>query len=302
MSLNIVKNGCIYPNYEYKVINGPIIYNGITYNTDDIFVGVSGLNFYNETNLIDLTPKMTSNTSPSGECIGDSVYRNYTTYDFWKAFNKTTNDSNDSWISEETVTIDFPHWIGYKFDDLTICNKFIVYPRNSSSTLPPKKIKIESSFDGITWIELYKYTENDFYYKSYSKCYNFNNETGYFYYRLFIEEAFGTTYVAVGDLKMMYEPQNDIIITLASKIKSQSVEYKEVNRDIKKITNSFNDLAIEYENPPYADKFTIKQTQFKNLTIDTPTQPKFGEVLKMTNIKMFSKPLNGYQRKMESNI
>jgi len=298
--INKIENGCIQYNVEYKVEQGTITYNGITYNAGDYFIGLSDYQYFDESIITDLIPDMTSNTSPSGECIGDGVYRDSSNYQYWKAFNKSLYDNNDNWISKETVDKPFPHWIGYKFENPVICNKFIVQVSRYRYYTGPKKIKIESSNNGINWVELYKYEEQYFPNSKFKKCYKFDNEIPYLYYRLFIEEGFSTIYVEVGELIMLYEQLTSVIITTTSKIKSVSAEYK-LNETPTKHNNKFNNLAIEHENSTYSGNFSDK-TQFKELGIEIPVQKEYGEIMKTTNIKMFSKPLNGHQRRIENNI
>ncbi len=294
-----IENGCIQSNVEYKVVSGTIQYNGITYNAGDIFVGIEDLPYYDETVITDLIPDMTSNTSPSGMCFGDGVYRNYAQYNYWKAFNKSVYDNNDNWLSLETVDKPFPHWIGYKFEECVICNKFIVQTRIGDHVHVPKKIKIEASNNYIDWVELYKFNELDFPDKKYRKCYNFFNNTAYMYYRLFIEEGYSDTYVGIGELTMLYETTPNAVVTTVSKIQHVLVEYENTN-NIKKYDNKFSSIVTEYEIAPYNGKYNI-DTQFKNLSITIPTNPEYGEVLKVSNIRMFKTPLRGNQKYNESN-
>jgi len=294
-----IENGCIQPNIEYKILNGSITYNNVTYNAGDVFIGIDNFPYYDETIITDLTPDMTSNTAPSGECIGDGVYRNSVTYAYWKAFNKSLYDNNDAWISKETVDKAFPHWIGYKFDDCVVCNKFIVQSRILNYSTAPKKIKIEASNNAIDWVELYKFNEYYFPDKAFRKCYKFNNNIPYQYYRLLIEEGFSTTYTSVGELTMLHEEDSNIFITNASKIKKVTAEYDNQN-EIYKTTNKFNTLATEYEVEPYSGIYK-EQTQFKEIGIELPTSKEYGEVLRVSNIRMFSKPLTGNQKRNEQN-
>ena len=98
---------------------------------------------------------------------------------------------------------------------------------------------------------------------------------------------------------MVYEEETNITITETSKIKSKSVEYN-IPNEISPDTNVFRDLAVEYEAEPFRGKFN-EQTQFKSISIETPAPDAYGEVLSVSNIRMFSKPLTGNQKAIEDN-
>jgi len=300
--INIIDNGCIQPNIKYKVEQGTIIYNGITYTAGDHFIGLENFPYYDTSVITDLIPDMTSNTTPSGECIGDGVYRDSYQYQYWKAFNKSISDSNDAWISKESVDKPFPHWIGYKFDSCVICNKIIIQTRISNAWDGPSIFNIEASNNLIDWIILYKVKEKKFSNRKYRKCYKLNNNTPYMYYRIFIKEQLVPTmisYVAIGEITMLYEQDTNIIITTDSKIQDVSTEYNTFNIPVKHY-NKFNNFAIEYEIDPY-DKKTDDITKFKEIGIELPAPSDYGEVLKVSNIRMFKTPLRGNQKYNESN-
>jgi hypothetical protein len=298
MSVNYIKNGCIIPNREYKVIAGSFVYNSVTYSAGDYFVGTTK-SFYDDGNYTILTPDMTSNTVPSGKCIGDSIYQHNAGYNFWKAFNRS---GTDRWISADSTVSSFPHWIGYKFDNLTICNKVCFMTQsNIFDGRIPSKIKIESSFNGIEWVELYRSNISSMTDNYNLKCFEFNNEIEYYYYRLFIEENYNLKYATVGELYFIYEDYNNsnVKIIETSKIITNNIEYSTPEINVNKQW-SIQDVSIEYSPDPYDGKFDT-QTKFNTLTIESNNKA-YGNILKTTNIKMFSNPLNGYQRRAEGDI
>jgi hypothetical protein len=93
---------------------------------------------------IGLVPIMTSNTTPSGVCIGSTFYG--TGNEFYKAFD---SDSSTLWASQNSDKTNA--WIGYAFDTPVICTSFIL---NSYTGRTFATVYVEGSDDGITWTTL----------------------------------------------------------------------------------------------------------------------------------------------------
>lgn len=92
-----------------------------------------------------LVPTMTSNTTPSGECIASGIYS--AGFEAYKAF-----DGNDStkWCAEGTTN----KWVGYVFPNATKVGKvFLQNPTDSYSPQGVKTFKIQYSDNGTDWTD-----------------------------------------------------------------------------------------------------------------------------------------------------
>lgn len=94
-----------------------------------------------------LVPKMTSNTTPSGECFGSSV--NSSTYDYYKAFD---GDNSTLWAPS---TGDTPQSIGYKSASAICVKSLKIYPYIYNGTTPSiATFQLQGSNDNSTWIDI----------------------------------------------------------------------------------------------------------------------------------------------------
>ena len=104
---------------------------------------------------IPLIPKMTSNTTPSGKCIGGSIVGGYPLY---YAFDQNTNTFYACSDTSNNGTNSGDKYIGYVFDNRA-CVRSIVFT-NSTSYGIPTKFTIEGSNDGTNWDILGTFTNN----------------------------------------------------------------------------------------------------------------------------------------------
>lgn len=110
------------------------------------FEGVNAqATFYPLTDIVKLIPLMTSDTTPSGQVIYNSVYTQSGSYAGWKAF-----DGNDStgWAAASNTT---GNYIGYVFVNPVLVTNAILYNKNEGS---PCTCVIQASDDGTTWINI----------------------------------------------------------------------------------------------------------------------------------------------------
>lgn len=147
-----------------------------------------------------LVPKMTSNTTPSGEAISSGVYDNH--YDNYKAFNGTLIGEYDAWVSKKGQTNNC--WIGYDFGFDVVVRKFTITNRNFiTNPIPHIKSAILQGFDGNNWNDIQTYTggfpttSNG----SASFIVDSSNAGSYSKYRLYITSSEGFDYVQVGLLQ-----------------------------------------------------------------------------------------------------
>jgi hypothetical protein len=126
---------------------------------------------------IPLVPVMTSNTTPSGECISISEYSSST--ETYLAFD---GDAESTWTSSSTTA---PVWIGYEFPQAKIVNGVKLRIGNSSATNVSTTFKLQYSDTGNSddWTDIgdsvttTATTEN---------LYTFENSTAHLYYRIYI--------------------------------------------------------------------------------------------------------------------
>ena len=94
-----------------------------------------------------LVPKMTSNTTPSGECFGSSV--NSSTYDYYKAFD---GDNSTMWAPS---TGNMPQTIGYKSASAICVKSLKIYPYIYNGTTPSiATFQLQGSNDNSTWVDI----------------------------------------------------------------------------------------------------------------------------------------------------
>lgn len=136
-----------------------------------------------------LIPTMTSDTTPSGEVIYDSV--NSTDYGY-KAFD---NSESTVWTSTATAN----GYIGYHFTEKVTAKKVYLYQAVQSGTnYRCNECKIQASNNGNDWVDL---TDTMDISSSISKYITLNNTVGYEYYRLYIVNGSNNNRVGIGELQ-----------------------------------------------------------------------------------------------------
>lgn len=103
-----------------------------------------------------VVPKMTSNTEPEGECIGDSTVVttiNPNDWYYWKPFNRS-NVADNAGETQSTLLAINNYW-GYDFKKPVMVQKmtFKTYIY-SDSNLSLKNFKVQGSLDGNTWTDI----------------------------------------------------------------------------------------------------------------------------------------------------
>lgn len=122
-------------------------------------------------------PVMTSNTTPSGECFGSSIFN--TSTDFYKAF-----DNNDSTSWNSTVAGSIGSTVGYDFGKPTVINKVRIYATNTLNN--PTNVTIQG-YD-TEWHDITTFDRSTL-----DTTNTFNNNTAYTKYRVKVNTFGGTT-------------------------------------------------------------------------------------------------------------
>lgn len=144
-----------------------------------------------------LVPKMTSNTTPSGEVIANDYLDNY--YPF-KVFNGTNINTYDSWVyygNGSNIA-----WIGYKFTSPVCISKVFIANRNEVTPRGINSFKIQGSNDKSTWTDVSEVLNNTGgNVQSATSSYEFDNDKNFIYYRLFVVSVHDTRFCGLGMLQ-----------------------------------------------------------------------------------------------------
>lgn len=164
--------------------------------------------------LVNLIPKMTSNTAPSGVARASAIYGS--NYPAWKAFDKeSTSEAASAWLTPSGTTTG---WLEYEFDESQVVNSYGIFPReNYERTHAPNTWTFEGSNNGVDYDVLdSRSNETDWVFKE-RKKYDFDNSVPYKMYRINITKNDGyATYTAIQELEMFFEDRNTNKILLLS--------------------------------------------------------------------------------------
>ena len=131
--------------------------------------------------LYKLIPKLSSNSQDGYEATASSVWTNDSGHQPFYAFDGA---SNTKWASDGTGT----QWLQIKFPTATISNvaKIISRTDGNYNNQAPKDFEIQGSNDGETWTTLTSQTDVSWSSQGQIQTFEYENETAYLYYRLFI--------------------------------------------------------------------------------------------------------------------
>lgn len=168
-----------------------LLYSGTTSGSTTWNTTTLQFNGYGSDKDFSLVPTMTSNTTPSGEAISDSIYDSSTQP--WKAMNGVL-DGSSYWESDYNA---YPHWIGYKSTSATVVTgiRFGTQGCGSYSTgIMVKNYKVQGSNNGTDWTDIYTgQCPNTGNANPYVEQKTFDNTTSYKYHRLYIEDRWDTS-------------------------------------------------------------------------------------------------------------
>lgn len=196
-------------SFEQAIPKGYYSYDGNQSNFNNKILLSSGGKTYSLTPLMykdeTTTPKMTSNTAPSGRAFASSVYN--TSVEPWLAF-----DRSDSFYM--SASSGGAGHLGYEFNNSISVGKYSVRSANVI-TRSPKDWTFEGSNDGINWDVLDTQTNQTWTAINTDKEYVIDTSRikGYKMYRLNWTANGGNTYTSIGELKQ-YEiiPQEFVIL------------------------------------------------------------------------------------------
>ena len=94
------------------------------------------------------TPKMTSNTTPSGVVSCSSRYDS--NYEAWYAFNQTLSGDPLTWATTNAL----PQWIQYQFPNPVCIQRVIIINRAETNRRAIETFIFQGSNDGTSWTDL----------------------------------------------------------------------------------------------------------------------------------------------------
>ncbi|MFE5391908.1 discoidin domain-containing protein [Bacillus thuringiensis] len=132
-----------------------------------------------------LIPKMTSNTTPSGEAFASNINQGEERHtSAYEVFDRNV----DSRWGANYVYGTTPIWVGYNFTESTVINKYTIKGGASFDSHHPVRWKFQGSINGQEYSDLHlvegaKFNEME------KKEYIFENRIAFKYYRLLITET-----------------------------------------------------------------------------------------------------------------
>lgn len=144
----------------------------------------------NPVNSRNIVPAMTSNTSPSGIASASSTY---SVKEAYRAFNKTTNDSLQTWTSNTGVA-----WLAYEFPQPTIVRGYSLKVVLTGEA--PKTWTFEG-WDGSKWVILDSRSNITFTANA-KQSFLISNAIAYIKYRINISAGVSASYISIDELEM----------------------------------------------------------------------------------------------------
>lgn len=207
----------MYPNGAYVQLN-ELFMSGIKNTNNFICQEGEYKKFFDKSSTdgkSNLIPVMTSNTVPSGIASASSVYSS----DFaaWKAFNGSTINNNDAWVSLDNQA---ENWLQYEFPEKIIIGKYSItgYNLEGHELYNPQSWNLEGYSEVTKTWDVLDSQNNQSFTLNETKEYEINTLKSYKKYRLYITSMNNMSRVAVSELKifemqtkaMWYTISNDI--------------------------------------------------------------------------------------------
>ncbi|MNW28308.1 F5/8 type C domain protein [compost metagenome] len=207
-------------------------------------------------------PVMTSNvTPPSGIASASTEYA--TNHQAWRAFNGTTIDVGDCWVSASGV---LTGWLQYKFNEPKVIGRYAVTSRNNFGGRGDLKTwTIEGSSDGLNWTVLDNRKNEPAWNANETREYDLQVKfKSFMYYRINITEVtlVSASYVTIGELKMFELLDADTLYSLPNKTEEKFIQY------------GSESLAF--------NTYLNKRTEIVDVPIDIEAGKKFTHTLDMS--------------------
>lgn len=157
--------------------------------------------------LINITPVMTSNTTPSPYVVNSSTV--YGSFYAWKAFNNINTVENDAWVSTTSTG-----WISLYFGTIVTIKAFSISASvltGTYNTTSPKNFTLQGSNDGINYKDLKSFSNEVNWTHGETRIFVLDNEYSYPYFRLNITANNGYGVVEIGELKFLRDYHTEYI-------------------------------------------------------------------------------------------
>ena len=166
------------------------------------------------------------------------------TYAAYKAFD---NSLNTFWSSSSNNVTN--QYIGYHFSQAVIANKIGFVPREKNNAITMRNYKVQASNDNSTWVDLYTGSVANNISLSRTWVYaEFNNETAYSYYRLFIADLYGSNpAITLYEMQLYYveAPPPPPPAGIPIIIQRNNSEKNRVNKDITDVLTLYGTLKTD---------------------------------------------------------
>lgn len=168
--------------------------------------------------LVNVTPIMTSNTTPSPYVV--SASSSQSNRDAYRAFDGIKNNVANGWATNSTTS----GWIKLDFGSPIKCSAISITSRSTNgepspipafigTTEAPKNFKIYGSNDDMSY-DLVLSLENEVLWTpEETRLYNFETSVTYRYYKLMISSNNGYVYVAIGELEFWQDDGSTPVIS-----------------------------------------------------------------------------------------
>lgn len=146
------------------------------------------------------TPKMTSDTAPSGYTVTYSS-RYSSSYNGYRAFDENLA-SGYEWYSAQNDVVGA--WIAIQLPSAVAIRKLAVCNRDNSTPYAVKQFIFQGSNDGTNWTDLgtFNVTSNT---RAIRSVFDVNNSDAYTRYRLYITEGWASNYISIAEIEMYAE-------------------------------------------------------------------------------------------------
>lgn len=228
---------------------------------------LGGIQFYFATHIEPpLVPKMTSNTTPSGEASASDIFGSG--YEAYRAFSGDFTSATTGWGCSDSYS--FPHWLQYEFPTAKVVRhiKFATTNISTARTFTQSwKLQGSNNSDFSSPVDLLtisnaSITENVINY------YDVNNDTAYKYYRFVFVSSSGQASAGNG-LKLQFYTDIDLssdYVILHSAVEDSLYYLDDDSPVFIGTTNENGDLLIDKDDLPIAIGYlTLYSTIAKNL-------------------------------------
>lgn len=173
--------------------------------------------------LINITPTMTSNTTPNPFVINCSSYLDSSDWNWgnapYKVFDKLNETYQDSfcWARNQNSG-----WIGIDFGESKNITHFEVTSRNytNANLVTPLIYKLQGSNDGTIFEDIFVSERQSDWAINETRMFYIGKVAKHRYYRVVVEEHSGLDFMSLGEINFYYDNVNDINDVMKNKFKN----------------------------------------------------------------------------------